>query len=139
MIESIDHINIVVADLERMIRFYTELLGLKVSKRVSISGDGIDRTSGLDGDGGAAVYLEGSAGPRIELNQYHDPPGDRPQDLGQSNTQGLRHIAFRVSSIDEIVERLRRAGVHFLSDVQLVPDSQVTYADGVRKRLVYFH
>jgi catechol 2,3-dioxygenase-like lactoylglutathione lyase family enzyme len=33
MLGSIDHINIVVADLEKMIGFYTSLLGLKVTKR----------------------------------------------------------------------------------------------------------
>jgi hypothetical protein len=28
--------------------------------------------------------------------------------------------------------------VRFFSQIQLVPDSQVTYAGGLRKRLVYF-
>ncbi|MBW1759657.1 MAG: VOC family protein, partial [Deltaproteobacteria bacterium] len=29
MIRAVDHINIVVSDLERSVRFYTELLGFK--------------------------------------------------------------------------------------------------------------
>jgi hypothetical protein len=37
-----------------------------------------------------------------------------------------------------MVAKLRAAGVEFFSGVQTVPDSQVTYAGGVRKRLVYF-
>jgi catechol 2,3-dioxygenase-like lactoylglutathione lyase family enzyme len=48
-------------------------------------------------------------------------------------------MAFRVADIDAIVARLKSSGITFVSDTQLVPDSQVTYAGGVRKRLVYFH
>jgi catechol 2,3-dioxygenase-like lactoylglutathione lyase family enzyme len=139
MLGSIDHINIVVADLEKMIGFYTSLLGLKVTKRVSIRGEWIDRTVGLQEARGDVVYLDLPTGPRIELIQYHNPPAGRPQELGRSNTPGIRHIAFKVGDIDAIVSRLRAGGVNFFSPVQAVPDSQVTYAGGVRKRLVYFH
>lgn len=138
MLSSIDHINLVVNDLDSMVRFYTELLDLKVTKRVSISGEWIDRTVGLNGVRGEVVYLDLPNGPRIELIQYVAPPGIRPAGLDRANTPGLRHLAFRVSEIDMMVERLREAGVVFLSEVQTVPDTQVTYAGGVRKRLVYF-
>jgi catechol 2,3-dioxygenase-like lactoylglutathione lyase family enzyme len=73
------------------------------------------------------------------LIHYISPAGARPAELGRSNTQGIRHIAFRVGDIDAIVARIRAAGIPLFSDVQMVPDSQVTYAAGVRKRLVYFH
>jgi catechol 2,3-dioxygenase-like lactoylglutathione lyase family enzyme len=138
MIESIDHINIVVEDLERLVHFYTDVLGLTVTKRVSISGEWIDRTVGLTGVRGDVVYLDLTNGPRIELIQYHHPIAARPPNLDQSNTPGLRHIAFKVDCIDQLVMKLKHAGVTFFSDVQTVPDSQVTYAGGVRKRLVYF-
>jgi catechol 2,3-dioxygenase-like lactoylglutathione lyase family enzyme len=139
MLSSIDHINIVVTDLEGMVRFYTELLGLKVSKRVTISGEWIDKVVGLKGAKGDVVYLDLPSGPRIELIRYLNPSGTNPPGLGESNTSGLRHVAFRVDDIDRVVAGLKRANVHVLSDVQQVPDSQVTYAGGVRKRLVYFH
>jgi len=138
MLTSIDHINIVVKDLEGMIRFYRDVLGLKVTKQVTISGEWVDRTVGLTGAKGDVVYLDLPTGPRIELIRYLSPPGAHPVGLDRSNTAGLRHMAFRVDEIDAAVARLRDAGVQFLSDVQLVPDSQVTYAGGVRKRLVYF-
>ena len=47
-------------------------------------------------------------------------------------------MAFKVDDVDAMVAKLRAAGVEFFSGVQTVPDSQVTYAGGVRKRLVYF-
>ena len=139
MLESIDHINIVVNDLETMSRFYTQLLGLKLTKSVTISGEWIDNVVGLTNTHGEVIYLDLPTGPRIELIRYNSPIGANPPGLDQSNTRGIRHLAFRVNDINEIVARLRQADVKFLSEVQQVPDSQVTYAGGVRKRLVYFH
>ena len=84
------------------------------------------------------VYLDFESGPRVELIRYNRPPADRPENIGRPNAPGLRHMAFGVDDIDAIVARLKHAGVRFFSDVQRVPESQVTYAGGVRKRLVYF-
>ncbi len=41
--------------------------------------------------------------------------------------------------IDRATTRLQAGGVTLLGPVQQVPDSQVTYAGNVRKRLVYLH
>ena len=75
---------------------------------------------------------------RIELIQYHTPVATRPLDQDRPNAAGLRHLAFAVTDIELLVESLRNRGVKFFSDVVTVPDSQVTYAGGVRKRIVYF-
>jgi catechol 2,3-dioxygenase-like lactoylglutathione lyase family enzyme len=136
---QLDHVNIVVADLPRMTAFYRDALGLVVSKEVTIQGDWIDRTVGLGGVVADVVYLDAAAGPRVELIRYRAPHGSRPAGLEQGHTPGLRHMAFRVDDIDAAVARLAAAGVKFVSPVQRVPDTQVTYAGGIRKRLVYFH
>jgi len=138
MLQQIDHVNIVVHDLEKMVSFYCGVLGLTVSKRVTISGEWIDQTVGLKGVTGDVVYLDPPFGPRIELIRYRAPEASRPANLGESNTPGLRHMAFKVDDIDALVKALTKAGVKFFSGVQQVPDRQVTYAGGVRKRLVYF-
>jgi glyoxylase I family protein len=137
MLSSIDHLNLVVHNLESMARFYTQLLGLRESKRVSISGKWIDDTVGLEAVRADVVYLDLPTGPRIELIRYESPATPLSQ-VQPPNAHGLRHVAFRVDAIDEIVQRLRAGGVRFFSDVQSVPQSQVTYAGGVRKRIVYF-
>jgi catechol 2,3-dioxygenase-like lactoylglutathione lyase family enzyme len=139
MFESVDHINLVVTDLDAMADFYTNFLGLNLTKRVTISGSWIDQVVGLKNVSADVVYLDLPSGPRIELIQYKNPLGVNPADQHRANARGIRHIAFRVENIEEIFMQLRDAGVKFLSDIQQVPDSQVTYAGGVRKRLVYFH
>jgi catechol 2,3-dioxygenase-like lactoylglutathione lyase family enzyme len=138
MIESIDHVNLVVRDLKRMTAFYRDVLGLRVTKEVSISGDWIDEVVGLKGVEGDVVYLELPSGPRIELIDYKAPTGIEQGVDNQPNVFGLRHMAFRVSSIDAVAEKLSAAGISFQSPVKTVPDAQVQYAGGVRKRLVYF-
>ncbi len=139
MLESIDHVNLVVNDLPGMTQFYTRVLGLRETKRVTISGEWIDETVGLRDVTAECVYLDLPQGPRIELLRYVNPPESRPGGLGISNTPGLRHVAFRVDDIEAAVIRLREAKVRFFSGIQDVPTSQVTYAGGVRKRLIYFH
>jgi catechol 2,3-dioxygenase-like lactoylglutathione lyase family enzyme len=138
MIESIDHVNLVVRNLKRMTEFYRDVLGMRVAKEVSISGEWIDEVVGLKGVVGDVVYLELPSGPRIELIDYKSPPGVEQGVDNQPNVFGLRHMAFRVSSVEAVAEKLSAAGIEFQSEVKTVPDTQVTYAGGVRKRLVYF-
>src|SRR4051812_26464634 len=135
---QLDHVNIVVQDLDRMIAFYSQTLGLRVTKRATISGPWIGSVVGLGDVNADVVYLDFDSGARIELIRYNVPKHSRPDGVGDANAPGLRHIAIRVDDIDAMVTGLRAAGVRFFSDVLRVPDAQVTYADGVRKRLVYF-
>ena len=138
MLSSIDHVNLVVTDLARMLAFYRDVLGMTVTKQVTISGDWIGKTVGLNDVRAEVVYLELPSGPRIELIRYLSPDALKVTGVDLPNAIGLRHLAFRVDDIEAAAERLQRAGVELFSDVQTVPDSQVTYAGGVRKRLVYF-
>ncbi|MGH7214689.1 MAG: VOC family protein, partial [Tepidisphaeraceae bacterium] len=65
MIEQIDHVNIVVSDMEAMTRFYQHVLGMKVTQRVTISGDWIGAVVGLGNVVADVIYLEPPAGPRV--------------------------------------------------------------------------
>lgn len=138
MIEGIDHVNLVVRELEAMTTFYRDVLGFRVTKAVTISGDWVAAVVGLTDVVADVVYLDPPHGPRIELIRYRQPSGARPEGLSKANTLGLRHCAFRVSDIDCVADRLRMAGVQTRSPVAAVPEGQVRYAGGARKRLVYF-
>jgi glyoxylase I family protein len=138
MIEQIDHVNLVVHDLEAMTAFYRDVLGFRVTKQVTISGEWVDAVVGLKGVEADVVYLDPPAGPRVELIYYRSPPGVSPSNQSTPNAFGLRHVAFRVSDIDSVVARLNQAGLRTYSPVATVPQTQVTYAGGASKRLVYF-
>lgn len=138
MIRAIDHINIVVADLERSVRFYTELLGFRLMKEATLSGEWIDRIVGLKRVKGRVAYVVAPDGePRIELLHYEMPAGAAVAANSSANTRGLRHIALRVDDIAAVTAGLRAAGVEFFSDPVRVPAGVVRHDQG-EKTLVYF-
>jgi catechol 2,3-dioxygenase-like lactoylglutathione lyase family enzyme len=138
MIRAVDHINIVVTDLERSVRFYTELLGFRKTREANLEGEWIDRIVGLRGVKARAVFIVAPAGePRIELLAYETPAGEAFAENSRANTIGLRHIAFRVDDMVATVGRLRAAGVTVFSDPVRVPTGVVQH-DAGDKTLVYF-
>lgn len=139
MISAIDHINIVVSDMPRSVAFYTELLGMSVTRTAHLEGDWIEAIVGLKGVSADVVYVEPPGGPlRLELLQYRSPRGAAIDATKLPNTVGLRHIAFRVADIDAAAAALRAAGVHVFADPVAVPSNVITHNAG-HKRLLYFH
>ena len=138
MIQRVDHVNLVVDDMPAMIRFYRDLLGLRLAREATIGGSWIDAVTGLRQVEADVAYLEMPDGPRIELIRYRTPKGTRPCGQGAPNALGLRHLAFRAQDLDRMAEALKVAGVELLGKIQEVPQTQVDYA-GLRKRLLYFH
>ncbi len=136
---AIDHINFVVSDLERSVRFYTELLGFVESKRAHLEGDWIESIVGLKGVVADVAFVIAPAGePRIELLCYRTPKGEALPANSLANTVGIRHIAFRVDDIHATVSKLKGAGVRLLSEPVVVPETVVTH-DAGHKMLCYFH
>lgn len=139
MIQNVDHINIVVQDLERSVRFYTQVLGLREVRRAHLEGDWIEAIVGLKGVVADVVYVVAPGGePRIELLQYRSPLGEAIPATSLPNTVGLRHIAFRVSDIQKSVAILEEHGVPILSKPVAVPGNVISHAAG-DKQLCYFH
>ncbi len=136
MLQHIDHVNIVVADMPAMIDFYCRALGMRLARQVTISGSWIDDVTGLKDVTADVAFLEAPTGPPIELLYFHRPVGIRAEGQDLPNMFGLRHLAFRVSDIDQAAAAIRTTGT-LLSDIHCVPTAQVPYAQA-QKRLVYF-
>jgi catechol 2,3-dioxygenase-like lactoylglutathione lyase family enzyme len=135
----IDHVNIVVRDLDRMVAFYTQVLGMTQTKRVTIQGDWIEAVVGLKNVVADVVYLEMASGPRIELIKYQSPESRWPDGLADPSTGGFRHMAFLVDDIDKAYADFAARGVNtFIGKPQCVSSAQVSYTSGIRKHLVYF-
>jgi catechol 2,3-dioxygenase-like lactoylglutathione lyase family enzyme len=136
MMEFLDHVNLVVDDIDRMVAFYRDQLGLRITKQATISGAWIAAVTGLAGVVADVVYLSVDRGPGIELIHYRSPAGSPPADRSRPNTPGIRHIAFRVRDIESLAARLQAAGVTMFSGVQRVAAEQVDYGSQ-RKRMFY--
>ena len=137
MLKCIDHVNLVVADMQRMTDFYCRVLGMRLARQVTISGAWIDEVTGLKDVTADVAFLEAPSGPTIELLYYQRPQGVRVEEQGIPNTLGLRHLAFRVADIEQLAAAIRAAGVPLVSEIHSVPTAQVPYAQ-TQKRLVYF-
>jgi len=139
MIQLVDHINIVVSDLERSVWFYRDLLGMTETRRARLEGDWIESIVDLSGVVADVAYLEPlEGGPRIELLHYLTPVGDSIPENQLPNTLGLRHVAFRVRDIQEAAGRLEEAGFPLLSPPTTVPQEVIAHKAG-HKTLCYFH
>ncbi|MBU0683449.1 MAG: VOC family protein [Candidatus Omnitrophota bacterium] len=138
MIKTINHINIVVANLERSVKFYTDVLGFKEVKRAKLQGEWIEKIVGLKNVSADVAYVVPPSGAlRIELLEYSSPKGENVDINSLANTVGLRHIAFQVEGIYDFVVRLKEKNVKFISSPVKVPGSTIQHDEGY-KILCYF-
>jgi len=95
-----------VTDLERSVRFYTALMGLRECRRGRMT------------HGGTWVLLEDPrTHQRLELNWY---PAGSPYAVPYVPGEGLDHLGFRVPDAAATVRRLRRQGAR----VALLPSGR---------------
>lgn len=91
---SFSHVGLVVADLDRSIRFYEEALGLKCLERHPDSGRGLQ------------IAFMGVDSPVIELLHYTDPSRRERPERGRYD-----HFAWSVTDISQAIEKLTQHGV----------------------------
>jgi glyoxylase I family protein len=96
-LRSVHHIAIICTDYEVSKRFYTEVLGMEIIREVYRA----DRAS-------YKLDLSLNAGYVIELFSF-PRPAPRPS---RPEAAGLRHLAFEVTDLDEIVTELEGKGVN---------------------------
>lgn len=93
---GLDHVSIIVKDGDASLRFYQQLLGLKLLPRPELGFPG--------------YWLDLFAGQSLHIMQLPNPNADthRPEHGGRDF-----HFALRVDSIDAFAERLRAMGAPF--------------------------
>jgi catechol 2,3-dioxygenase-like lactoylglutathione lyase family enzyme len=123
-IQRLDHVSVVVEDLEAAIAFFAGL-GMELEGEAPIEGSWVDRVSGLDG---VRVDIAMMATPdghgRLELTRFRTPAAvsAEPQNP-PANTLGLRSIMFTVDDIDATVASLRSRGAQLVGEVAQYQDS----------------
>ncbi|MCZ8523529.1 MULTISPECIES: VOC family protein [Paenibacillus] len=99
MIHKLEHIGIMVSDMDASIRFYTEVLGLRLARREQIE------------NGPELGFLSFPGSEQVEIELV-----GRGTD-GMSPSGIVNHLAFTVSDIEQELERLRGLGIR-LQDEQ---------------------
>ncbi len=131
MLKNIDHLAIVVTDLEKAEKFF-EILGFQETQRSSLDSAFLESVTGIRGAAGSFVGMKHRAGSLvIELLAFSSPHPVPDPACGQPDRIGFRHLAFAVHDIEETVAKLKESGVEFLSPIR-------TW-EKTGKRLVYFY
>jgi catechol 2,3-dioxygenase-like lactoylglutathione lyase family enzyme len=122
-VEHLEHIGIVVDDLDDAIEYF-EILGLEVEGRSSVEGEWVDKIIGIDGTKNDFAVMQTPDGQgKIELIQFHSPAYAGPaQESLPSHAPGIRHILFRVNDIDDTVARLQARGAELVGSVENYQD-----------------
>lgn len=94
---QLEHVGIVVADLERARGFFEGVLGLAISSEATL------------GDGAMKVAFLQSGPVRVELIEPCDELGRRER-LGDAESR-VEHLAFRVERLEEAAQAVRVDGV----------------------------
>lgn len=125
---SVRHAGVSVRNLERSLAFYRDALGLVVRAQADEHGPFLEEILGYPGVRVTTVKLSAEQGPTlVELLRYEQPlpsPASRREvyDFGSS------HLAFTVTDLDGLYQRLTQAGVAFRSPPRLAPDGKAKVA-----------
>ena len=117
-IQRMDHVSVVVDDLEAAIAFFVEL-GMEREGEAPIEGRSVDSLNGLDGVRVDIAMMRTPDGHgRLELTKFHTPTAvsAEPQNA-PPNTLGLRSVMFTVDDIDAAVAGLRARGAELVGEV----------------------
>jgi catechol 2,3-dioxygenase-like lactoylglutathione lyase family enzyme len=121
-VERMDHVGIVVDDLEAAKAFFVEL-GLEVQAEWPAEGEWVGRVIGLEGVQVDAAMLQIPDGNgRVELAKFRAPRSPRGDPDAPANVPGLRHLSFEVDDLDATLARLRDHGAELVGEVESYED-----------------
>ena len=117
-IQRLDHVSIVVDDLEAAKAFFVEL-GMELEGEAPIEGPWVDRVNGLDGIRVDIAMMRTPDGlGKLELTKFHSPAVVSPEPKNAlGNTLGLRSIMFAVDDFDAAVAGLQARGAELVGEV----------------------
>lgn len=114
MIVRIDHVGVMVGDLDAALRFYTETLGLEAGPIETHEQPPIRRCCIRLGDA------------ELELIEARDPGQTMIRFLPHRGP-GIYHVGLRVDDVDAEAARLRAQGVPLVGDIREGGDMRIQY------------
>ena len=119
MIKEVRHVGIVVSDMEKSLKFYRDLLGLKIKSLVDEEGEYLDNMlSRKDVKSKIAKLYADNGNTLVELimSKSHENKKDR-----DFFTIGASHLAFTVDDLQKTYEPDGKAKVTFCEDPDGTP------------------
>jgi len=139
MIKDVRHVGIVVTDMDVSLKFYKDLLGLKVKSLVDEEGEFLDNMlAHKNVKNKVAKLYAGDGNALVELIDSKSFANKKDRNFF---TIGASHFAFTVDDLQKTYEYLLENNVKFTAPPQLTPDgyAKVTFCqdpDGTPIELV---
>jgi methylmalonyl-CoA/ethylmalonyl-CoA epimerase len=102
---AIDHVGVAVADLDRAIAYYRDVLGMPLVHQEDNPDQGVREAMMAIGESGTCVQLLAPLSPESPIAKFLD-----------RNGPGLQQVAYRVTDVDAVSATLRERGVRLLYD-----------------------
>lgn len=103
MVKKVDHIGIAVSNLEESVKFYEDILGLKLHGIETVEEQKVK----------VAFLPVGDT--EIELLEATTPDSPIAKFI-ENKGQGVQHIAFRVDNIEKALEEMRNLGIRLIDE-----------------------
>src|SRR5687768_3549754 len=122
LVTAVDSIGLTVSDLDRSVKFYSEVLSFDKVSEIEVDGDAYEHLHGVFGLRARTARMRLGA-EFIELTEYLAPKGrPAPVDM-RSNDRWFQHVAIIVGDIHRAYQWLRRHKVqHASSGPQRLPE-----------------
>jgi catechol 2,3-dioxygenase-like lactoylglutathione lyase family enzyme len=132
VVKNVDHVTVVVRDVESAKKFFT-LLGFKADIDTVISGEPLSTYMGMKNIEARHItlVLQGCT-PRFEIQLLHymNPPIIKDPDTADLHRTGYNHLALRVEDLDSEVKRLEGAGVLIKNQPVAFHDRKLVFLAG---------
>lgn len=112
MIKGINHVGISVANFERALQFYRDVIGMEIVVDKAFSGEMYEAILGLKGARGRVAALR-LGDQYIELFEFVNPQAKPAPAHRAVCDHGITHFCLAVEDIYGEYERLKAAGVVF--------------------------
>lgn len=100
------HVGVSVPDIEASIKWYEEMLGFKLVKRLALTLPGretVTRMAWIKNGNFYIEFFEDTGAPPFSMKAYR-------------NSVGVKHVSFIVGDFSELVAFLKQKGVKFIVD-----------------------
>jgi len=103
LLGRIDHIGVATDDLDGALALYEEKLGMPLAHRETVESQGVEAVLLDVGEG--HVELLRPLGPETPVGKYLEKRGP-----------GLHHVAYAVGDIDDVLAKLKDAGIELIDE-----------------------
>ena len=111
MLKSFFHTGFVVKDIEQSIKFYSDVLVMRIAGRTEREGEFVEQVLAFQGAHIKGGFVDMGEGHQLELIQYLSPASGA-NNLNR-NDLGASHLAFFVEDLDKFYQETSQKGIRY--------------------------